>query len=510
MTGFALTGVDPNDPRPGQAIEIRLATGQGSGALGTRKICFLAGKTSEGSETENSIGNFIADETDAIARFGTKSEMLTMYRKYMAIDPTAEVYGIAIPSGNLATASTVEFTFANTATGTSTLVVEWAGEEIEVPVASGDTSTDIKLLAAAAINDKFDWPWSSDTGSSSVLIATVVSPFGPRGDHTLNGIRMYFRKDVTTVVTKAAVSSGSVDDDHTTALSILSTRNIYYQVSSKTLSGAGTATDNGIGEHATQISSLALPAKGIRQELYFGYVGQASNVATITTSLNNPRVKMHWAQGTSWTPAMVAAHCAAVAHFKRLSVVGARLTDYGLSARGVQEIFTIPVPWLAADLPTDSEIRSALNNGATVINWTPTKQGYIVREITTRSLNGTANDYRARSGHIVPALDFAADYISEQVAAVAQDFVANDTAEGVLPIENTTTPLSVRGVVLAAIDDLIVWPGGPVLDPSVVDAMKASVEVRRLTNGTSIKMRLEAAKHNDKTQYLILETSPGV
>jgi hypothetical protein len=68
----------------------------------------------------------------------------------------------------------------------------------------------------------------------------------------------------------------------------------------------------------------------------------------------------------------------------------------------------------------------------------------------------------------------------------------------------------VRGVVLASIDALVAWPGGPVLDPSVVDAMKASVEVRRLVNGTSIKMRLEAAKHNDKTQYLILETSPGV
>ena len=207
---------------------------------------------------------------------------------------------------------------------------------------------------------------------------------------------------------------------------------------------------------------------------------------------------------------MVAAHCAAVAHFKRLSVVAARLTDYGLSARGVQEIFNVPKPWLSADLPTDSEIRSALINGATVINWTPTGQGYIVREITTRSLNGTANDYRARSGHIVPALDFAADYISERVAQVAQDFVADDLAEGILPVENTTTPLSVKGVVLAAIDDLVAFAGGPVLDPSVLDAMKNSVEVRRLTDGTSIKMRLEAAKHNDKTQYLILETSPGV
>lgn len=510
MDGFPLTGVDPNDPKPGTAIEIRLAQGQGSGAVGTRKIALLAQKTSAGSETENTIGTLIADEGDAVERFGSKSEMLTMYRKYAVIDPNAEIYGIAIPAHGSGTASTVDFTIATNANAATTLVIEWAREQIEVSIASGDTPTTQAANAVAAINDKFEWPWSADN-VAGVLTATVVSPLGPRGDFTLDGIRMFYKKNVASTVTKGANATGTNDDDHTTALAALATKNLYYQISSKSLTGTATTTDNGIGEHAAQISSLALPSVGIRQELHFGYVGQASNIASYTTTnLNNARVKMWWAQGTSWTPAMVAAHCAAVAHYKRLSVVAARLTDYGLSARGVTERFDIPLPWLTADLPTDSEIRSALNNGAAVINWTATGQGYIVREITTRSLNGTANDYRARSGHIVPALDFAADYISERVASVAQDFVADDLAEGILPIENTTTPLSVKGVVLAAIDDLVAYPGGPVLDPSVVDAMKASVEVRRITNGTSIKMRLEASKHNDKTQYLILETSPGV
>jgi phage tail sheath gpL-like len=508
MSGFALTGVDPNDPRPGNVIEIRLAQGQGSGAVGSRKIVLLAQKTSDGSETENAIDTFVADETDAIARFGTKSEWLTMYRKYCRIDPTAEIYGIAVPAHGSGSASTVDFVFANAATAATTLVIEWAGETTEVAIANGDAATAIAALAEAAGDDMFEWPISFGVVSATVT-ATVVSPLGPRGDHTLNGLRMYFRKNVTTTVTKGSVSSGSNDDDHTTALGVLAAKNLYYQVSSKTLSGAGTSTDNGIGEHAAQITSLALPATGIRQELHFGYVGQSSSVTTIATSLNNPRVKMWWAQGTSWTPAMVAAQCAAIAHFKRLSVPSAPLTWYGLSKRGVQEIFDIPKPWLSADLPTDSEIRSALNNGACVILWTPTGQGYIEREITTRSLNGTANDYRARSGHITPSLDYAADYISDQVGTVAQDFVSADPAEGVLPTENTTTPSAVRGEIRTAIEDLVNNAGGPVLDPSVIDAMKESVEVRLLVNGTSSKMRLEAAKINDKTQYLILETSPG-
>lgn len=508
MAGFPLTGVDPNDPRPGTQIEIRLAQGQGSGAVGARKIVFLAQKTSDGSETENALGDLIADEGDMVARFGSRSEMATMYRKYMRIDPLAEVYGIAIPAGGGATSSTVTFTFVNDATDSTTLVIEWAGELVEVPVASGDAIATIAANAEAAIDDQFEWPFSASVLAGVVTVGGV-SPLGPRGDHTLDGIRMYFRKNVTTTVTKAAVVSGATDDDHTAALAVLATRNIYYQISSKTLSGAATTTDNGIGEHAAQITSLALPAKGIRQELHFGYVGQFASVTTIATSLNNPRVKMWWAQGTSWTPAMVAAHCAAVAHFKRLAIPAAPLTWYGLSRRGVQEIFEIPKPWLAADLPTDAEIRSALNNGSCVILWTPTNQGYIEREITTRSLNGTANDYRARSGHITPCLDYAADYISDQKSAIDQDFVADDPAEGILPTENTTTPSAVRGSILTSIEDLVNNPGGPVLDPSVIDAMKSSVEVRRLVNGTSAKMRLEAPKINDKTQFLILETSPG-
>lgn len=508
MAGFALTGVDPNDPRPGTVIEIRLAQGQGSGAVGNRKIVLLAQKTSDGSETENAIDTLVADEEDAIARFGTKSEWLTMYRKYCRIDPTAEIYGIAVPAHGSGSASTQDFVFANAATGATTLVIEWAGETTEVPIANGDAAATIAANAEAAIDDMFQWPMSAGTVSTTVTV-TVTSPLGPRGDYTLNCLRMYFRKNVTTTVTPGSISSGSNDDDHTTALAVLAVKNLYYQVSSKTLTGAGTSTDNGIGEHAAQITSQALPAKGIRQELHFGYVGQASSVTTIATSLNNPRVKMWWAQGAPYTPAMVAAHCAAVAHFERLSVPSAPLTHYGLSERGVQQIFDIPKPYSSADLPTDAEIRSALNNGACVILWTPTGQGYIEREITTRSLNGTANDYRARSGHIAPSLDYAADYISDQVSAVAQQFVADDPAEGIVPTENTTTPSAVRGTIVSSIEDLVNSPGGPVLDPSVVDAMKASVEVRRLVNGTSSKMRLEAAKINDKTQYLILETSPG-
>jgi phage tail sheath gpL-like len=507
MSGHPLTGVDPNDPIPGQKIEIRFEQGKGSGASQQRKVVFLGQKTSDGSEDENTLGVFVADYADAIERFGVKSELVSqMYAKYIEIDPDAEIYMIAIPAGGGATASEVDFTIATNASASTTLVVEWAGDEVEVSIASGDTPTTQAANVAAAINDKAEWPWSA-AAALGVVTATVESPIGPRGDFVLNGLRMYYRKNVSSTVTKGSITSGTTDDDQTTALGILATRDLYYQVSSKSPTTTATSTDNGVGEHAAQITALALPARGIRQQMFWGFVGQSSSVATIATSINNVRAEMAWAQGTSWTPAMLAAHFAAVVRSQQVAHPGARLTGYG---KGTGDIFRVPKPWLSADLPLENEIRSALNNGATPIDWTPTGQGFIVRQITSRSLNGTVNDYRARSGHIPSALDYSAAFIADNIATTAQDFVADDPPEGTLPLENTTYPNQVAGEARSSIDQLVQFAGGPVLDPTVLDQMKASVEARFITNGVSLKMSLEAVKHNDKTNLLILETSTGV
>jgi phage tail sheath gpL-like len=432
--------------------------------------------------------------------------MLTMYRQYVLVDPQAEVYGIAIPAGGGATASEVDFVFATTATGATTLVIEWGSDFVEVSVATGDTAAVQAANAEAAIDGKIDWPISASVVTAT-LTATVESPLGPRGDYTLDMLRMYYRKSVASTVTKGAVTSGTTDDDQSTALALLKTRNIYYQVNSKSPTSATTTTDNGVGEHAAQLQTLALPASGIRQQMFWGFVGQSSNVATIATSVNNPRAQMCWAQGCPWTPAMVAAHYAAIVRSKQIAHPAARLTGYG---KGIVDVCRFPKPWSSADLPLESEVRSALNNGATPIDWTATGQGFVVRQITTRSLNGAVNDYRVRSGHIVSALDYAAESIADDIATTAQDFVADDPAEGVLPLENTTYPNQVAGEIRSGIGRLILFSGGPVLDPSVESAMKASVEVRRLVNGTSARMQLEAVKHNDKTNLLIQETSTGV
>ena len=58
-------------------------------------------------------------------------------------------------------ASTRTLTFVNAATASTTFVFEWAGNPIEIPIASGDAVGTIATNVAAAINDQIDWPFSA-------------------------------------------------------------------------------------------------------------------------------------------------------------------------------------------------------------------------------------------------------------------------------------------------------------------------------------------------------------
>lgn len=505
MAGFPLTGVDPNDPIPGIRVEVRFAQGQGTGGGQDRAVLFLGNKTSAGSESTNTLGDPIADDADAVARFGRKSELYQMYRKFTAINKVATIYAIAVPEDGSATAASCTLTVANAATGTTTLIVELVGETFELAIVSGDAANTIAANIKAKFDEQINWPVNA-TVSTNVVTVTAAN-LGPRGDFIIDRLRTQFRQNVATTVTKSATTVGTADDDLTTALGKIETKNFYYQLNPKAPTSSASATDNGVGEHAAFITSQALPAIGIRNQMIFATVGSASQATTVAVSLNNPRVKQVWAQTCKLPPCMVAAMFTAALHAKEIAHPAANMTDYG---KGASDVFGIPAPFDAGDIPTAAELRSCLNNGVTPLSWTEAGTCYVVRHITTRSLLSTGiNDYRVRSGHIPSALDYAAIDISDAIRTTNQQWVADDPVEGQPPLEGVTTPTLQASIVRGRIDALVRFTGGPVLDPSVQQAMKDSVEVVRLTNGTSMQMRLEAVKPNDKTHILANQVDTG-
>lgn len=506
MAGFPLTGVDPADPIPGIIREIKFAQGQSSNASKERMVALIGNKTTAGSETVETVGDPIQSDEDCIERFGQKSEMYLMYKSYVAIDQNATIYGVAPDVGT--GVSTVDWTFSGTATAAHTCYVDCIGETISIGIANGDAAATVAANVKSKIDEQLHWPVSPSVASA--VLTTDASMAGFRHEYPLIQMRIRFSKSAGIAVAKGALTPGTADDDHTNAIDALRLVEIYYQANAKaTAIGAHSlvspsSSDGGVGEHAAMITSMALPSSGKGEQAFFPHMGNQGDATTLATAVNNARCKFVRAENNDWTPGMVVAHHMAAIRSKQIAHPSANLTDYGL---GEGEIYNIPPPYVAADRPTESEIRADLNNGVTPIDWKMSGQGYVVRDITSRSLSGSFNDYRVREGHIPSAIDYYWETLFVRYFTSKQDFIASDPPAGEPPLDNTTYPRDVVALHSKLVDDLIDFVGGPVLDPDYRDQMKSTFSVVRLTDGLSARGRPIASKHNNKGQFLIEEAS---
>lgn len=513
-TGFTLTGVDPTDPTPGTKRELLVAQSPSGTASPERMVLLYGNKTSAGTETTNTLdpGRPVVDLADCYTRAGRRSEIAWLYRSFTAIPQAATIHMIAVPEDGSATAATRAYTFATTATGNTNLVIEWGGYQLFVPVATDDTAIVVAAAAAAAITDWEEGtvPFTAAVGSSPndhVLTLTAAN-LGPRGDLVLGRVRMYFQKSVAMTVTAGSVTSGTGDDDFTTAYAQAATGTYFYQVNPKHTTSSPSATDNGVGEGAAYITTQLLPTNGKEQMMFFGLVGTGSQATTVATTVNNAWVQFFWAENNPWTPGMLAAHHCAVIRSAQIGHPGANLTGY---TSGDSSIYLVPRPYDVADYPTATEIRTALNNGYCPVAFNRLGKAYLVRQVTSRSLQGSSNDYRAREGHIPSVLAYFWQEVFSRWSAIKQDFVAADPKRGQKPLAKVTYPSTVRKLLEDTIRDLAgpAIGGAPVLDPGSVDAMIASIEVLLITGGTSAKCNPIAVIHNNKQEFLIGESSPA-
>lgn len=503
--GFPLTGIDPADPIPGITREILFAQGASSSVGTARDILLFGNKTSGGTETVETINEPISGLDDAVLRFGARSELVGMYRKSVAVNPNATYYAVAIAENGSGTAASCTLTFVNAATDASTLKITVHGETVEVGVESGDAIGTIATNVATKINAQ---PYWQCTASAALGVVTITaSQVGPRGGQALTALRASFTKAVTTTVTKSAVTAGTGADDNTNALAAAANGTYYYHVGPYDLTGTSfSATDNGMGEHITQITTHALPAYGKEQYLICSTT-TLTHAQQDTAGAAYNKVRLGWfpCYLNDWTAAMIAAHVAGVISSKTAAHPGANLTDYG---KGANDVFSVPVPYTKANIPSQTQIRAHLNNGVSVISWTTTGTPYIVRQINNYCKNGSDYDYRAREGHIVSVADYFWQWVRTRYASQKQPFVAADPAEGETPRQGITYPSAITSLVRKTMDDAADFVGGPLLDTGRLDEMKASVVTKLLTDGgTSCRAQIVAVLHNNKGQFKVEEIS---
>lgn len=507
-----LTGIDPNSPKPGSFREIRTNQGPSGGFVPGREAVILCNKlASVGSASVDGKGDalntpvLVTDEADVIARCGRKSEGLLLWRTFRRSNPaTTPLYLDIVPPGT--GTATCDFAFATTPTGVGRIRIDSCGESEYVSFDATDTVTTVAARVKDKINEIGHWPIAASNVSG--VLTTAASWAGTRGDHYVNKLRITIvTSGIAMTVTKGSVTGGGADDDQTTAISGLNTLSYFYQVNPKVVTSAVTSTDNGIGEHMAALAQWVAPQGGKEQVVYIGQVGTPSQATAVAISMNSEWSKQVCAEGSDWSPGMLAAHHCGACAYKEASHPGARMTGYG---RNSGDLYFVPAPFAVADRVTEAEIITLLNNGCTVINFTTTGRGYIERDVTTKSLHNGATDYKARSGHIPSVCADFVQLFQGEANAVMQPFVADDWSEGQRPIPQFSTPKDIKEVGRRCIG-LRTGEGQFVtLDPSQIDAMVASLTAERQANGLSLSVGIAAVRHNDKRYLLVNETSPSI
>lgn len=521
-----LTGVDPFNPIPSDRREFIFAAGASSTTGKSRDVLIYANKTSAGSESTNVIGDPIASADDVVNRFGRRSEANQLYKKYVPVDPNATIYIVAVPEAGGGSASSVQFTFATTALTDSLVEITLMGEKVFATFHTNDTAIQIASSVVAAVNAAADgsWPVTADnSGGASAVVTVTFAQTGERGDlylgsGTNRGMRMRIllpTSAVGTTVAKGSLTVGVGIDDFTSAYAEASASEYFYQISPKHATATVTNVDNGIGEHIENLRIASLPSVGKTQVAFFGLVGTQAQATAVANSAaaNSVYARFFHQKNSDWAPGLIAAHHAAVIRSQEILHPSANSNGYASSDN---TIYQMPPCFLKADVMSETEIIADLKNGISAIWQTPKGKPYLVRHITSRSLNAQGNyDWRAREGHLTSAIEFAWQCVIARWVTQRQPNVDDDPPANSKPKQKTSYPSSLRTIIDSVIDDLtgdkpLGIYDGPVLSPSKAAQMKKTKVVTKAGPGKlSASVEFFAVEHLIGTEWTFREASPA-
>ncbi len=486
---ITLTGLAANDPVPGSYLEVNFAQGEAAGSGSPIEVLLVGNKLSGGSATvdttvygPDSIVT-LQTEQDAINLFGAGSELHRMFRRFTKVNRDTTLRAIAVTESAGAQATgTIRFVGTATAAGSARLYLD--EEFVEVAIDNLDISSDIATEMATAINQKTHWPVTAAGTATGVwgFLTLTAKQRGTRGNDIryMPQIAPSIGMSVPTA-TDLPMAGGTTADDNTAALSTINPQKYYYIASA-----ANDATQ--FGALVTQIGTQASPTTGIRQRAIAGSVDTISNTNTLATGRNAARAEIVWSEKSCWTPAELAANQAAIVTlFETKPNPRTNFAGFGNDAT-TQPFWVVPRPRLDSAVVSRTNIKSALNNGVSPIGVNPNGSTYLVNRITTRSLNGSNNDYRIRDSHKVTICDFFGDDLLAKVSLnFAGKRIADDPPDGArAPGPLVVTPRIFKGAIFGLID---VYDLNDLLQD--VPVIKASTVVQRETNpGTRMSARI--------------------
>lgn len=305
-----------------------------------------------------------------------------------------EHYGLAkvdviAPAESAGAAATGTQTFSGTATENSTLRFRVHGRTIDVAWLSGEASTAFVARAVPAINALASDLFATAAANTSDIDYTAKSK-GPWGnDVRLNVSVIEGGGGITIAANPATLTSGTTEPTIATALTNVDTTEYGLIVLCVSNADATLATSSSnVDRLKVQIQTLD---SGNAAKLQFGIVGHTGAIADVKGgSADRNAAEMEYVYGQTFEDLpceLAGAEAGDTLRFVTLrpnyNRIGNKLNLYG-----------------PADVPTskltDAEVEDLLESGVTPLSFElGTSEIFVVRPITTHSLNGANPDFRA-------------------------------------------------------------------------------------------------------------------
>lgn len=393
----SIVGFVPTDFVPGFVGEVVFGAGAISASNVPIKLLLVGNKLAAGSKTADSSVDAILSEENAIAYYGTGSEMHLMAQGALRT-PNVVLFGApnAEAAGDKAT---ITITFTGTAGSAGEFALRAAGRRYAISVLNGDANT----VSAAALKAKIDQDSKAPftAGIASNVVTLTWRQFGVRGNQAVCFLETNLAPTVQTVALGGAGSAvtgggkqfgGGTGADSVTNVATLTFASWFERVAL----AQNDATNLAAWE--THNDAKAAPLEGRTEQVIVAH--NASLVSTTSlaqTTLNNARFQMLWMLNSESHPVEIAAAWAAVR-----AVTERADPDAAYDDAVIPGIVAHSQP---ADIPQRATQLSALQNSVTPVS---SKDGkaVIVRSITTKSLNGATPDYRTLDTYHASVADF--------------------------------------------------------------------------------------------------------
>jgi hypothetical protein len=242
-----------------------------------------------------------------------------------------------------------------------------------------------------------------------------------------------------------------------------------------------------------------------------GTSAQATAVAQ-SAAVNQVFGHLYRTKSNDWHPFMVACHNAAVHRFAETTYAAANLAGWTNNS-ALSQVYQIPPPFNASDVPTSTDMTTDLNGGVSTVGFHTDGSSYIVRSVTTYSWTGSSStaDFRAREGHIPSVLIQFWDDLKSQMIAQNQPNVAADPPSGGKPVAGFMYPRNVISMANALI--LAMTKGymdnKALLDPSVLKEMLKATDCTLSAGGFELDTYIACVRHNLFDDTVISEIGPA-